>query len=286
MSLHDYFKQHGHGGQDQQQHAGPGQPGAPSGEQISHEIALKDKKEIAENTWAFTFEKPAGFQFKAGQHVRMSLINPPATDSEGNTRFLSMACTPTEPDLTFVFRMSDSAFKQVMKDLQPGDKVLIEMLAHGSPRGAFALEENNEDASRLAVFLIGGIGIVPIYSMIKDALERGLPHQLFLFYATRHPASATFLAELQTLADQHENFTFIPTMTEPEQSEWTGATGLISADTLRQYLPDLQTPIYYIAGMPDMVQALQQVLADAGVNPDSIRSEEFGSFTTAHPPQP
>lgn len=281
MSLHDYFKQHGHGSQDQQ-HTGPGQPGAPSSERISHEIALKDKKEIAENTWAFTFEKPEGFQFKAGQHVRMSLIDPPATDEEGNTRFLSMACTPSESNLTFVFRMSDSAFKQVMKDLQPGDKVLIEMLAHGSPRGAFAIEE---DASRPAVFLIGGIGIVPIYSMIKDALERGLPHQLFLFYANRHPASATFLAELQTLADQHGTFTFIPTMTESELAEWAGATDLITADTLRRYLPDLQAPIYYIAGMPDMVKALQQVLDEAGVNPDSIRSEEFGNFTTAHPPQ-
>jgi ferredoxin-NADP reductase len=56
-------------------------------EKMIFEVALKNKKQIAEGTYAFSFEKPKGFHFRAGQHVRMTLINPPETDSEGNSRF-------------------------------------------------------------------------------------------------------------------------------------------------------------------------------------------------------
>ena len=59
----------------------------------SFEIALKGKKQIAEGTIAFIFEKPEGFVFKAGQHLRMTLINPPETDVESDSRFFSLAST-------------------------------------------------------------------------------------------------------------------------------------------------------------------------------------------------
>ncbi len=65
-------------------------------------MALKSKKQIAEGTMAFTFERPEKFKFKAGQHIRMTLIDPPATDDEGNSRFLSIASTPQDTDLVLL----------------------------------------------------------------------------------------------------------------------------------------------------------------------------------------
>lgn len=47
---------------------------------------LKDRKEVAERTIAFRFEKPSGWTFKAGQFIDMTLLDPSETDSEGNTR--------------------------------------------------------------------------------------------------------------------------------------------------------------------------------------------------------
>ena len=61
----------------------------PSMEKVSFEIALKDKRQIAERTYEFIFEKPKNFLFTAGQHVRMTLLNPPETDGKGNSRFLT-----------------------------------------------------------------------------------------------------------------------------------------------------------------------------------------------------
>ena len=41
---------------------------------------------------------------------------------------------------------------------------------------------------------------------------------------------------------------------------------------------DLSTPIYYIAGPAGFVTAMRQMLAQAGVDEDNIRFEEFPGY--------
>ena len=242
----------------------------------SFEIALKGKKQIAEGTFAFVFEKPEGFRFKAGQHLRMTLINPPKTDSEGNSRFFSLASTPQDPDLVIAMRMRDTAFKRVLKSMPIGEKVRIQIMAH-VPHGAFAL---HEDSLRPAVFVVGGIGIVPAFSIIKDATERKLPHKLFLFYSNRRPEDAPFLSELQKIEKSNSNFKLIATMTQAERSTkpWKGETGAINGALLKKYLGDRKSPIYYVSGLPEMTSAMKKILRELGVREESIRAEEFTGF--------
>ncbi|QQG43805.1 MAG: FAD-dependent oxidoreductase [Candidatus Daviesbacteria bacterium] len=245
-------------------------------EKASFEIALKGKKLIAERTYEFIFEKPQEFHFNAGQHVRMTLLNPPETDSKGNSRFLTLANTPKDKDLIVAMRMTDSAFKRVLGKMQIGEKVLIQILLH-SPHGSFVI---HDDPSIPAVFLIGGIGIVPAYSMIKDAIERKLPHKIFLFYSNRRPEDAPYLDELQNLAKQNPKFTLIATMTQMEKSKksWQGETGFIDQVMLKKYLGDLKSPIYYTAGLSEMVNAMKALLKEIGINEESIHSEDFSNF--------
>ncbi len=47
---------------------------------------LRRREDVAEGTMAFHFQKPSGFQFKAGQFADVTLTDPPETDAEGNTR--------------------------------------------------------------------------------------------------------------------------------------------------------------------------------------------------------
>ena len=42
---------------------------------------LKRREEVEEGTMAFHFEKPAGFDFKAGQFPDLTLTDPPETDA-------------------------------------------------------------------------------------------------------------------------------------------------------------------------------------------------------------
>ena len=57
---------------------------------------LVDRTEVAEGTMAFAFERPAGFNFKAGQFMVVTLPNPPHNDAKGNRRTFSIASPPQE----------------------------------------------------------------------------------------------------------------------------------------------------------------------------------------------
>src|SRR5262245_39714745 len=75
------------------------------------------RREIAEGTMDFHFEKPPGFAFKAGHALAWTLIDPPEIDAEGGTRNISIASAPGEPDLMIAIHMRDTAFKRVHKTM-------------------------------------------------------------------------------------------------------------------------------------------------------------------------
>jgi len=238
----------------------------------AHTAPLTRCDEIAEGTMAFHFAKPADFQFRPGQSIDLTLLNPPQTDAEGNTRAFSIASAPFDNDLMIATRMRDTAFKRVLRKASPGLQVKID-----HPGGSFVLHRKSE---KPAVFLAGGIGITPFLSIIRQAGHDKSPHQMYLFYSNRRPEDAAFLDLLSEATTQNPNFHLIATMTEMDKShrEWKGETGSINKDMLTKHLPSLQGPIYYLAGPPAMVAAMRRILIEAGVDEDDIRTEEFSGY--------
>ncbi|HLJ28120.1 MAG TPA: FAD-dependent oxidoreductase [Candidatus Angelobacter sp.] len=237
-----------------------------------YKAQLKEKEYVAEGTMAFHFEKPAGFQFRPGQYLDVTLLNPPETDAEGNIRSFSIASSPAEVDLMLATRMRDTAFKRVLRTLPFQAELQLE-----GPMGSFTLHKN---ASKPAVFLAGGIGITPFSSILRQAASDKLLQDLYLFYSNRRPEDAAFLKILQQLEKDNPNFHFIPSMTEMDKSQqtWSGETGFINKEMLAKYLPSLLGPIYYSAGPPTMVTAMREMLMTAGVDEDDIRAEEFAGY--------
>jgi len=233
---------------------------------------LNKKENLAEGTMGFYFAKPDGFQFKPGQYMDLTLIDPPETDAEGNIRSFSIASAPEEEYLLFATRMRDTAFKRFLRTAHADLEVNME-----GPMGSFTLHNN---AAKPAVFLAGGIGITPFSSIIRHAARAKLPHRLHLFYSNRRPEDAAFMDVLRQLEKENANFKFIPSMSEMNKSAqtWNGETGFINKDMLARYLTSLQGPIYYIAGPPAMVTAMRQMLVAAGVDEDDVRTEEFAGY--------
>ena len=233
---------------------------------------LKKKETVAEGTMGFYFAKPADLQFKAGQYMDITLIDPPETDAEGNIRSLSIASAPEEEHLLFATRMRDTAFKRFLRSAAMDAQIRME-----GPMGSFTLHNN---ASRPAVFLAGGIGITPFSSIVWHAAKARLPHRIYLFYSNRRPEDAAFLDVLGQLEKENPNYKFVPSMSQMDKSAqaWSGETGFINKEMLSRYLAALQGPIYYIAGPPAMVTAMRQMLSDAGVDEDDIRTEEFAGY--------
>jgi ferredoxin-NADP reductase len=235
-------------------------------------VQLKERREIAEGTMAFSFSKPAGFEFVAGQSVDLTLLEPAETDAKGPMRTLSLASSPSEPDLLVATRMRDTAFKRVLKKLPLGTSLKME--------GPFGFMTLPKQTARPAVFLAGGIGITPFRSMLFQSAATQAGHFLLLFYSNRRPEDSAFLEELAELSEQNPNFTVAATMTHPENSRvpWKGEQGYINRDMLKKHAGALKQPVYFIAGPPSMESAMRDLLLDLGVEEDDINSEGFAGY--------
>jgi len=237
------------------------------------EIALKRREPVARETFAFGFEKPAGFSFKPGQAIDLTLIDPVETDAKGSRRAFSVVSAPFEDEIVVATRMRDSAFKRTLRNLPIGGRVQLD-----GPFGSLTLHGNR---SRPAIILAGGIGITPFMSIIRQATHDRLPQVIKLLYSNHRPEDAPFLHELQQLEQQFRgSFRLIPTMTAALEAPqgWSGRTGVIDEELVRSVIVEPSLPIFYTAGPPGMVAAMRHLLNRMGVEDDDIRSEDFSGY--------
>jgi len=236
------------------------------------ETTLTSNETVAEGTMAFHFAKPAGFAFKPGQSMNVSLIDPPETDAKGNARTFSIVSAPHENELVIATRMRDTAFKRVLKAMPAGERVSLR-----GPAGMFTLDPADV---RPAVFLAGGIGITPFVSMLREAAHSGLARELWMFYSNRRPEDAAFLEELSGLPKRNARCHFVGTMVEMDKSSrpWSGETGFLDRAMLERHLKDLAAHVYYTAGPPELVEGMQEMLTDAGVSEDATHTDEFFGY--------
>lgn len=236
-------------------------------------VPLKSRRPIAQGTMEFTLDLTGQeFPFKAGQHADFNLENPLYTDEEGNKRIFSYVTTPGSAELSIATRLTGSAFKRSLAEMPLGTPVAVY-----NNRGQMTL---HRDATRSAVFLAGGIGITPFMSMIRYATEQQLPHKIYLFYSNKTQDSTAYFAELEELAKQNSNFTFIPTLTEAAPDGWQYETGKITADLIRKYVTDLDNANFSMAGPPAMVGAMTAVLDELDIAEEYRKSEDFSGYET------
>jgi len=221
-----------------------------------HTTRFIRREEVAADTMSFFFERPKGFEYKAGQHVTVEL----EAGGEKRSHTFTLSSAPHEEELTITTRMRDSAFKRALQDLQPGAEARIQ-----GPSGSLTLPS---DEKAEVVFIAGGIGVTPFRSMVQQAEHDRRSGPITLFFSDHQPKEAPFFDEL------------VGTMTAMDESAqaWDGETGHIDADMLERHLNDLAKPTFYVAGPPDMVDSIQDMLREAGVEDKRIEAEEFAGY--------
>jgi ferredoxin-NADP reductase len=227
---------------------------------------------IAAGTAGFTFELQEPFTFEAGQTCDLTLPAAPYQDEKGLSRTFSIASSPTDaPRVLFATRLTGSAFKRTMLEASAGLEIGID-----GPFGSFLLHKN---IARPAVFFAGGIGITPFRSIVKDATERRLPHRLTLFYSNRTSESSAFLPDFEEWERANPSFRLVATVDKaPDIGPWSHHTGRMSAAFIEPYLDGSENAVCYLAGPPGFVKAMRAALDELGIDPDSIRTEEFSGY--------
>ncbi|HEY3875034.1 MAG TPA: FAD-dependent oxidoreductase [Candidatus Kapabacteria bacterium] len=235
-------------------------------------LKILGSEDIAAGTRAFHLSRPDGFHYEAGQTIDLYLIDPKEMDDEGPVRTFSLVSAPHEPELMFATRMRNTAFKRTIKSAPVGTE-----LKWDGPYGSFTLHKN---AKKSAIFIAGGIGITPFMSITKNAIHHKLEHPIYLFHSNNTPEDAPFQEELKSFAQESANVHFIPTMTSMDKSSaaWNGERGFIDSGMINRAIPDHSNAIFYLAGPPGFVAAMRKMLAEAKVDEDTIRFEEFPGY--------
>ena len=60
--------------------------------------------------------------------------------------------------------------------------------------------------------------------------------------------------------------------------DWQGERGYIARDMIERHVGDVFKPVFYLAGPPVMVAAMETMLKQAGVKPERIRAEMFAGY--------
>ena len=163
-------------------------------------------------------------------------------------------------------------------------QVLAEKMAEGDrldmtgPFGVFTLREGDNDL----VFVGGGAGMAPIFSLLRAMAERGLQRKATFFYGARTKEGSLLRARA---AQAGAAATGLPVHTGPVRAgydqEWDGETGLIT-DVVKRHASDLRGAHAYVCGPPPMVEAALPLLATLGVEEKRIY---YDKFTTTGNPQ-
>lgn len=233
---------------------------------------LTSREEVARETLAVRFERPAGFEFRAGAYVDLTITGLRERDLLGPIRSLSISSAPQAPYLEFLVRLRDTAFKRALATYPIGTEVELE--------GPFDNLRLDPAAGRELVLIAGGIGVAPFLSLVRSAVLDRRELRATLFYSNRSPEDAVALAELEEAAGEIPGFRLVATMTRPESTgtAWLGETERIGIPLLERHLPSLTGFAYYIAGPPTFVSELRMALVGAGVAFDDVRIELFTGY--------
>jgi len=233
-------------------------------------LELTSVKEIARGTIEVTFRKPEGFEFLAGQNLNLKVPELLLPDPKGPRRTFTIASAPHEPELRFATRVSESGYKQSLRQLAPGS--LFEYLG---PNGQFVYDPEVKSAAYIA----GGIGITPFRSMLLHGVQTGLSATTVLFYGNSDPESSAWHELFAGLAQTEEQFTYIPTMNNLAPDDpWPGERRWLSAELAAAYLPDPAGTTYFLCGPPAMITALTEQLREKGIAEKQIRFESLWGY--------
>lgn len=236
-----------------------GRPGAPASRCVARveelEAATRDIRIVR-----LRVVSGGPFRFRAGQYARVSFDDRPPRD-------YSMANRPDEALLEFHVRHMGgggvSAF--VAHRLRRGDRVRLE-----GPFGAAWLRRSHR-GPMLAV--AGGSGLAPIKSIVESALALGMTRPIHLYFGGREEGDIYLEARFQALARAHPNLRFVPVLSEPARP--TGRRVGYLHEVVAADVPHLGGFKAYLAGPPEMVEAVVATLARRGLPAKDIHADPF-----------
>ena len=181
-------------------------------------------------------------------------------------KYLSLCSSPGKDNIEVTKRISASEFSKRLVSLKTGDEVLLKM-----PMGDCVFKEEYKNIG----FLIGGIGITPVISIIEYIIERKLDTNVYLFYSNRNENDIAFKSELDRCQSLNKNIKVFYMVSDSEPKDNTCIYGIINKDLLQKKVCDITQRIWFIYGPPRMVEAMSKMSLELECKQENIKTERF-----------
>jgi ferredoxin-NADP reductase len=219
---------------------------------------------LCPTTATFAFTRPKGYSFVAGQYLSLTI----GTREGPQTHSFSHCDAPGDAEVTILTRLTGSAFKDALLAMHPGDDATM--------LGPAGLLTVGPDVER-AAFLVGGVGVSPAHSIVRDLAARETRPELLLFDGNLDETCVPFKDEFDRYERDTGDIRFVHVLEKPSDA-WTGERGFITADLVKRHCDPLDGWHWYVAGPPAMVTAMHAVLDALAVPAVSATFELFTGY--------
>ncbi len=198
------------------------------------------------------------FAYKAGQYVTLRV----SIGGQSHLRSYSLSS------------YADGFYRIAIKKKQGGavSGYLLDHCRQGQhldvfpPLGNFSPRLDN--STQHYFLFAGGSGITPMLSILKAVLHHKKQARIVLFYANKNAESIIYHQEIEALQAQYSNNLTVWYALDLPPAQWTGLTGIYTADTYAQWLQtnygnsiatDNEAE-YFVCGPTAMMQEVQTAL--------------------------
>jgi ferredoxin-NADP reductase len=209
---------------------------------------------------SFRLRLPMWMPHLPGQHYDVRLTAPDGYQAQRSYSIASSPLDEGEIELTIDCLLDGEISPYFHDVVEPGDQIEV--------RGPFASYFVWHGTEPGPVLLVGGgSGVVPLMAMLRHRRRVDPDAPMRLLYSVRTADDVIYADELG------EETTL--TYTREPPPGWTGHTGRLDAPLVAEAAQGAMTA--YVCGSHGFVETASELLVDAGVRPEWIRTERFGA---------
>ena len=223
------------------------------------DCTVQEVEQATHDTVVLHLNVASAMAFSAGQYASLTLPGQPARD-------FSMAGAPYGETLEFHIRAIDGGqVSAAAQSIQVGDKIAL-----SGPMGLAFLRELHTGP---IIAVAGGSGLAPIKSIVGAALARKMPQPISLYFGVRDERDLYLVEHFEALAAKHDNFSFVPVLSEPT-GETNRRTGFLH-EALGGDFTTMDGCKIYAAGPPPMVDAVRDLAVKLKARTEDLHADPF-----------
>ncbi len=251
-------------------------------------LTVVARREEIDGACSIRFEKPAGFDYFAGQHLPIRVF----INEQEARRTYTLSSSPLDEHLQItVKRVRNGLVSNYLNDT-----IQVGSVVEARPPIGHIYIQGQRDNYRTLYLIAAGSGITPMWSIARTVLAQEPHTHVRLFYGNKSEDSIIFRESLEKMQSHYgDRFQVVHALNAPKKDSWSALwrsdviydvhKGRIDPAALRWFLdkfrPVSQNCEYFICGPGSMNTDLKIALLQLQVPETDIHVEYFGAVKRA-----